>query len=138
MGWFKSKSGELIGDGPADIIGEAIAKTANEYLLVHGRRPTKKEMEACIEFCVAAYTEVPEEKKLTHFCDTTCNFLDVNERRQCEIKERTGKTVDHCCKYTGEKLKHGVFHPKIVTSKQCPVEGLSYKIPKPKKIRRPQ
>lgn len=40
----------LWGDGPADILDDAIAKIAKEFEGIENRRPTKAEMRAGLEF----------------------------------------------------------------------------------------
>lgn len=50
MGWWKSERG-MLGDGPADVMGNAIVKIENEYLEQAGRLPTQGELADLVEFC---------------------------------------------------------------------------------------
>ena len=48
---------EYCGDGPADIMDEALAKIAVEYTRAWGRKPTKNELRALMNFCTGAAEE---------------------------------------------------------------------------------
>src|SRR5688500_13900978 len=69
MGWWSCKGG-VIGDGPADLLGDALDEIVGEYQEEHGRPPTLGELAQLIEFCtrgklkaIAAGPEEPLGKK---------------------------------------------------------------------------
>lgn len=55
MAYWKTSAG-VIGDGPADVMGEAIDEIRGCYRSDHGREPTPDEIRALLEFVLA-----PEE-----------------------------------------------------------------------------
>jgi hypothetical protein len=50
MGWWRCEHG-IIGDWPADVMGDALAKIEDIYLRETGRLPTQGEMANLVEFC---------------------------------------------------------------------------------------
>lgn len=49
MGWWKVQGTEdIIGDGPLDILGSAVAEVVAEYEAMHHRKPKKAEWEAVL------------------------------------------------------------------------------------------
>ena len=54
MGWWQISEKMVNGDGPADIMEDAIAKISKEYQKDLGREPYKEELEAVLEFCVSS------------------------------------------------------------------------------------
>jgi len=75
MGWWciskRSKTGQIydgektnsyMGDGPADVMDEAISRIVGEYKKSWNRPPTKHELRACFNFCANIYD--PKECQL--------------------------------------------------------------------------
>lgn len=54
MGWWQISEEMVNGDGPADIMEDAIEKISQEYLKAFGRKPYKEELEAVLEFCASS------------------------------------------------------------------------------------
>jgi hypothetical protein len=66
MGWwaqdkdgysFVEDSQMVWGDGPADTVGDAIDAIVSEFLEEVGRRPSRDEIHAGIDFCLRAVDE---------------------------------------------------------------------------------
>lgn len=67
MGWWNAKAngaslqsddtGILWGDGPADLMGDAVDRIVEEFERCVERRPTKVELRAGLEFTLGAYDE---------------------------------------------------------------------------------
>lgn len=68
MGWWTqdeeghsfatADGGEMIwGDGPADLMGEAVASITQEFQQYEGRNPTKAELRAGLEFTLGGISE---------------------------------------------------------------------------------
>lgn len=68
MGWwtqdeeghsFATADGEemIWGDGPADLMGEAVASITQEFQQYEGRNPTKAELRAGLEFTLGGISE---------------------------------------------------------------------------------
>ena len=55
MGWWKSEDGACWGDGPADVIDEALDKVETLFLKSHCRKPTQEELRIGFEFSLRAY-----------------------------------------------------------------------------------
>ena len=70
MGWLKSKNG-IIGDGPLDIIGDAIEAVKKEYnkgTLIGGldREPTLEEIRDVFNYVMAPLEEQVESMQLVN------------------------------------------------------------------------
>jgi hypothetical protein len=66
MGWWEQDeegnsfalgSGLMWGDGPADIMGDAIDRIVDEFMEAAGRRPTVTELKAGLLFTLGGYEE---------------------------------------------------------------------------------
>lgn len=67
MGWWKVQGTEnVLGDGPLDILGAAVAEVAKEYQASFKRRPTKAEWEILLTeaLLVGVASERPEIRVL--------------------------------------------------------------------------
>ena len=85
MGWWKinsvekggiacdTKEGQELynGDGPADLMGEALDKIAHEYQISFGRYPKREELLACFNFCSNPF--VKEDGSYVPFKDKNGN-----------------------------------------------------------------
>lgn len=56
MGWWE-EDGNLWGDGPADILGDALKSLVEQFKENRGRKPTKAELRYGLEFWLGAYKE---------------------------------------------------------------------------------
>jgi hypothetical protein len=69
MGWWRAgkdgsslhaeETGLVWGDGPADIMDDAIEKIVAEFLRDYGRKPTQDELIAGLLFALSIYEENP-------------------------------------------------------------------------------
>jgi hypothetical protein len=74
MGWWRAgedgssmraeETGLVWGDGPADILGNAIDEIAAEFREAYGRKPSRAELEAGLKFSLGGYEE--QEKNEPH------------------------------------------------------------------------
>jgi hypothetical protein len=61
MGYWENEKQQTRGDGPADIMGDAIDQVIAEFTEDMGRAPTKAEIREGLEFSLAAMDELKEE-----------------------------------------------------------------------------
>lgn len=69
MGWWKqsrkgaslSEGGGEWGDGPADVISAAVDEVVKEFVRDLGRKPSRVELRAGLEFHIRAQDDLPEE-----------------------------------------------------------------------------
>lgn len=67
MGWWRAgadgsslhaeETGLVWGDGPADILDDAIGKIIAEFREAYGRKPTRAELEAGLKFSLSIYED---------------------------------------------------------------------------------
>ena len=67
MGWWRAgkdgsslhleETGLVWGDGPADIMDDAIEAIVTQFREAYGRKPTRDELEAGLKFSLGAYEE---------------------------------------------------------------------------------
>jgi hypothetical protein len=67
MGWWRAgadgsslhaeETGLVWGDGPADIMDDAIDKITDEFQAAYGRKPSRIELEAGLQFSLGVYEE---------------------------------------------------------------------------------
>lgn len=57
MGWWTSCEKRIIGDEPADILGEALAEIGKAYVKGQKRMPTVEEVKDLWQFVYAAYVK---------------------------------------------------------------------------------
>ena len=70
MGWWRAgrdgsslhleETGLVWGDGPADILDNAIDAIVAEFQAAYGRKPSRIELEAGLQFSLGAYEEDTE------------------------------------------------------------------------------
>lgn len=61
------KEKHYLGDGPADIMDEALRNIDAEYRIAWGRSPTFEELEALFNFCTGPFKKDPEKHPLSTF-----------------------------------------------------------------------
>jgi hypothetical protein len=69
MGWWRAgrdgsslhaeETGLVWGDGPADILDDAIDRIVAEFQRDYGRKPSRDELEAGLKFSLGTYEEEP-------------------------------------------------------------------------------
>jgi hypothetical protein len=58
---------------------------------------------------------------LIRFCPDNCKHLNITEKQQDTYKR---KDISHICDKTGERILHGVYHPKLIQIEACKREIL--------------
>lgn len=84
MGWWKidveDQPDAVMGDNPADFMGDAVDNIMMEYMVTWNRRPTMSELQNCLEF-VTAHLDL--EDKVEKEC--LCNWNEKMTGDGCYI-----------------------------------------------------
>ncbi len=59
------------------------------------------------------------------FCPDNCKYLSITEKEQDE--KEGGWKIPHICNKTGERIKHGQSHPKLIQLESCKREIINRK-----------
>lgn len=53
------------------------------------------------------------------YCPMTCNYLNITEWDQNQLKNSTGETIRHMCLKYDQPLYHMLAHPNLYKCEEC-------------------